>query len=67
MMCVYLNIVSLLYYLVKCEHLVCRRKISLSPSLAVDCKLFTLDSINTFRKYISLLDLILTCLLSTHW
>ncbi|KAL5274810.1 PIGL family protein [Megaselia abdita] len=39
----------------------------LNSLLPKDCKLFTLDSVNTFRKYISLLDLLLTYLLSTYW
>jgi len=32
-----------------------------------DCKFYTLDSINVVRKYLSILDLLCTCFMSTHW
>lgn len=31
------------------------------------CKFYTLDSINLARKYLSVFDLLCTCLMSTHW
>lgn len=31
------------------------------------CKFYTLDSINLARKYLSVFDLLCTCLMSSHW
>ncbi|XP_037950036.1 N-acetylglucosaminyl-phosphatidylinositol de-N-acetylase [Teleopsis dalmanni] len=39
----------------------------LAHLLPKNCKFFTLDSVNTLRKYISILDLICTCFMSTNW
>ncbi|KAH8278394.1 hypothetical protein KR018_001552 [Drosophila ironensis] len=39
----------------------------LANLLPKDCKFYTLDSINLVRKYLSIFDLLCTCLMSTHW
>ncbi|XP_017060732.1 N-acetylglucosaminyl-phosphatidylinositol de-N-acetylase [Drosophila ficusphila] len=39
----------------------------LANLLPKDCKFYTLDSINVIRKYLSILDLLCTCFMSTHW
>nr|XP_016923672.1 N-acetylglucosaminyl-phosphatidylinositol de-N-acetylase [Drosophila suzukii] len=39
----------------------------LANLLPKDCKFYTLDSINVVRKYLSILDLLCTCFMSTHW
>ncbi|EDV94882.1 N-acetylglucosaminyl-phosphatidylinositol de-N-acetylase [Drosophila grimshawi] len=39
----------------------------LANLLPKGCKFFTLDSINLARKYLSIFDLLCTCLMSTHW
>lgn len=39
----------------------------LANLLPKDCKFYTLDSVNILRKYLSIFDLVCTCLMSTHW
>lgn len=39
----------------------------LANLLPKDCKFYTLESINIIRKYLSIFDLLCTCLMSTHW
>ncbi|XP_068156062.1 N-acetylglucosaminyl-phosphatidylinositol de-N-acetylase [Drosophila tropicalis] len=39
----------------------------LANLLPKDCKFYTLDTINVVRKYLSIFDLLCTCLMSTHW
>lgn len=39
----------------------------LAKLLPKDCKIYTLDSINIIRKYISVIDLVCTFIMSTNW
>ncbi|XP_055904261.1 N-acetylglucosaminyl-phosphatidylinositol de-N-acetylase isoform X2 [Eupeodes corollae] len=39
----------------------------LANLLPKECKFYTLDSVNILRKYLSIFDLLCTCLMSTHW
>lgn len=39
----------------------------LANLLPKNCKFYTIDSVNTLRKYVSIFDLLCTCLMSTNW